>query len=247
MKTSALRYEPGTMEKQKVEVSEEDLFHLFVNKNHIVSLFASPRNLKELVVGFLASEGMTNYEDIFQIDIMNCEIWVKTKNDSRENFKPSTELRTSGCSGILQADPEPIKSKQSFDKDVILNSLGYLDQSSREWKLTGGTHSASLITGDGKFLHGFEDIGRHNALDKVIGGALINNRSLDDKFILFTGRLSTGIVTKISRVGVPLIVSNTAPFSRAINIAEKLNVTLIGFARHPNFTVYSNFWRITGK
>ncbi len=245
MEKSAFRHGPQTAEKQEVNVSEEDLFHLFVDEQPIVSLFASPRNLKELMVGFIASEGIANYKDISRIDITGCEIWVKTRKRSREDFKPNIELRTSGCSGILQAEPEPIKSKQKFNKNIILDSLKYLDKSSGEWRLTGGTHSASLISDDGGFLHSFEDVGRHNAVDKVIGWALINNQKLDDKFILFTGRLSSGIVTKISRVGIPLIVSNTAPFHRAIDMAERLNVTLIGFARHPQFTVYSNFWRIT--
>ncbi len=236
MKTKALRIKAGTRKEEEVDVSDESLFHIFVDKQHIVSLFASPRYLEELTVGFLASEGIADYTDVSSIKVQSCEIWVETKNRKKLNL--STELRSSGCSGIMQADPAAVKSKQTFKVDTILNSLKYLDESSVEWKKSGGTHAAALISSDGKFLTAFEDIGRHNAIDKSVGWALINGHTLDDKYILFTGRLSTGVVTKVARVGMPLIVSNTAPLSRAIDTAEKLNVTLIGFARGADFTVY---------
>jgi FdhD protein len=232
VKKTARRYGAGKMEEKEVNVSEEELILLFVNKKPLTSLFASPRNLKELAVGFLASEGMIDYGNISHIDIRGCEIQVKTQNESKS---------------IKKTDPAPVESKQSFRCEVILNSLKYLNHFSREWELTGGTHSACLINCGGGFLQGFEDISRHNAVDKVIGWALINNQRLEDKFILSTGRLSSVILEKTARVGIPLIVSNTAAFHRAIEIAEKLDIALVGFARHPNFTVYSNFWRITGR
>jgi len=243
MKTRALKYKSGNLKEEYCNVSEEKLFHIFINEKHLVSLFALPKDLDELVTGFLVSEGVTNYENIKEIRRANCELWVKTKEGVNET---KAELRSSGCSGVaVQKAPKTVESKQKFDKDVILNSLGYLEKS-KEWKLTGGTHFAALISPDGEFLHGFDDVGRHNALDKIIGWALINNHSLQDKFILFTGRLSTGMVMKVSRAGIPLLVSNTAAISQAIKTAEELNITLIGFARYPEFNVYSTFWRING-
>jgi FdhD protein len=232
MKKTALRYGPAEVERKGVNVSEEGLFRLFVNKKRVCSMSASPRDLKELAIGFLVSEGILDYSDICQTDVKDNEIRVKTRK---------------GGGGRLQKYPGAVKSRQTFDRDVILNSLSNLDRSSGEWKLTGGTHSASLITCEGEFLCGFEDICRSNALDKVIGWALINSHCLRDKFILFTGRLSSVIVEKMARIGIPLIVSNTAPLSRAMDIAEKFDITLIGFARHPEFNVYSNFWRVSER
>ncbi len=238
----AKRYEKGKFNEKRVNVSEEGLFHIHVNDSNVFSIFTLPKDLRELALGFIVSEGIANFEEIYGIEILGSDILIETKNKS--NVKFATELRTSGCTGILQTEPEPVDSLQKFDSNVILNSLQYLDKFPKEWKLTGGTHSASLISNKGKFLFGFEDIGRHNALDKVIGKALMKNQNFGNRFILFSGRLSSGIVLKAARVGIPLVVSNTAPFSRAIKIAEKLNVALVGFARKKEFTVYSGFWRI---
>jgi len=243
VKRKALRFFSGRdKEEREVAVSEDGTFHINVNGSLLTSVFVSPKNLNEFIYGFLASEGIANPDDIQKVTLANENITVETKN--KEDLKFLTELRSSGCSGMLQVEPEPINSKTKFSSDVILNSLRHFDDSSKEWKSTGGTHSASLVSNDGKLLKSFEDIGRHNALDKVIGWALLNNQKLEDKFVLFTGRLSLGIVNKIARVGIPLVVSKAAPLSKAIDTADKLNVTLVGFARYPSFTVYTNRWRI---
>ena len=243
MKRKALRYFSGRdKEEREVAVSDEELFNIVINGVSLTSIFISPKNLNEFIYGFLASEGLANPNDIVKVTITNESITVETKN--KEDFKLLTELRSSGCSGIMQLEPEPINSKSKFSSDVILNSLKHFNDSSKEWKSTGGTHSASLVSADGKLLKSFEDIGRHNALDKVIGWALLNNQKIDDRFVLFTGRLSLGVVNKIARIGIPLVVSKAAPLSKAIESAQKLNLTLVGFARYPSFTVYTNPWRI---
>jgi len=241
MEIKVLEYNSGNLKEGKRNVSQEKLFHILVNEKHLLSLFALPDHLQEMVTGFLVSEGVAEYENIKGIKIANCELWVRTEGDVEEL---KAELRSSGCSGVaVQKTPEPVESKQEFPSEIILNSLEYFGKA-KEWKVTGGTHFAALVSGDGKFIQGFEDVGRHNALDKVIGWALINGESLADKFILFTGRLSTGMVMKAARTGIPLLVSNTAVLYQAIHLAEEMNITLVGFARDKEFNVYSNLWRI---
>ena len=242
MEIKVLEHKGGNLKEGHRNVSQEKLFHIFVNEKHPLSLFALPNHLEEMVTGFLVSEGVTEYENIEEIKIANCELWVKIKGDVPE-LKP--ELRSSGCSGIaVQNTPKAVESRQEFPSEIIVNSLEYFKKA-KEWKITGGTHFAALISADGKFLQGFEDVGRHNALDKVIGWALINNHNLADKFVLFTGRLSTGMVMKAARAGIPLLVSNTAALYQAIHLAEEMNITLVGFARGEEFNVYSALWRIS--
>jgi len=241
MRIRALKYKDGDLKEGDCNASEEKLFHIFVNEKHLVSLFALPDHLEEMVTGFLVSEGVTDYGNIKGIKNASCELWVKTR-EGIPKMKP--ELRSSGCSGItIHKTPEPVESRQEFPSEIILNSLDYFEKA-EEWKLTGGTHFAALVSAEGEFLQGFEDVGRHNALDKVIGWALINGKSLADKFVLFTGRLSTGMVMKAARAGIPLLVSNTAVLYQAIHLAEEMNITLVGFARDKEFNVYSNLWRI---
>ena len=97
---------------------------------------------------------------------------------------------------------------------------------------------------DGERIKCFEDIGRHNSLDKLIGWTAMNEIDLSDKFLLFSGRFSSEIVRKVLYVGFPLAVSKSAPLYSGIELAEKNNLTLVGFARYPKFSVYTNLWRI---
>lgn len=223
-------------------VSDEELVTVYVNGLKFISLFALPRHLDKLAVGFLVSEGVCDYEDIRDVKVDGSA--VKVEVSGKDRLELLTELRSSGCSGIMQREPEPLDNKGRFSRRVILKSLDNFDDRCLEWSKTGGTHAAFLISKDGKRLSFFEDVGRHNALDKVVGWALQEGVSLDDKFLLFTGRLSSGIVTKAVRAGIPLVVSNTAPLSMALVLGDRLGVTLAGFARNSKFNVYSNEWRI---
>ncbi|MBN2013570.1 MAG: formate dehydrogenase accessory sulfurtransferase FdhD [Candidatus Altiarchaeota archaeon] len=224
MKSKAFRYGPNGVEEENVTVSDEEVFTVFIN-NKEITLSASPRDLRELAVGFVVSEGFSLHEGITDVEVDDNRILVET--GVCENIKASR-----------------VSHGQKFRREVILDSLRFFRECSVEWKLTGGTHSAALVSSEGELLRCFEDISRRNSLYKIIGWALLNNQSLSNRFVLFTGRVSGDVVEKLARVGVPLIVSNTAPLSKAIEFAEEYNVTLIGFARHPRFTVYSNPWRI---
>ncbi|MFH0859633.1 MAG: formate dehydrogenase accessory sulfurtransferase FdhD [Candidatus Altiarchaeota archaeon] len=223
-------------------VSDEELVTVYVNGLKFISIFALPRHLDKLAVGFLVSEGVCDYEDIRDVKVDGSA--VKVEVSGKDRLELLTELRSSGCSGIMQREPEPLDRDGRFSRKVILKSLDNFSDRELEWSATGGTHAAFLMSAEGKRLSFFEDVGRHNALDKVVGWALQESVALGDKFLLFTGRLSSGIVTKAVRVGIPLVVSNTAPLSRALILGDKLGVTLAGFARNSKFNVYSNEWRI---
>ena len=90
-----------------------------------------------------------------------------------------------------------------------------------------------------------EDIGRHNALDKVVGKALMSNMDLKDKLVMTTGRISSDIVVKVAKAGIPIIVSHSAPTSLALSIAKAANITIIGFARGSRMNIYCNEHRIS--
>lgn len=223
-------------------ISDEDLLTFYLNNLKFISLFALPKNLKELIVGFLISEGVCSFDDIKEIRMDGTNVFVEI--EGKDRIELLTELRSSGCSGIMTAEPKPIENDVIFSKKIILDSLKHFADCSLEWSKTGGTHAAFLISKDGKLLTKFEDVGRHNALDKVVGWSFINSADLSENFLLFTGRLSSGIVTKAARSGIPMVVSNTAPLSKAVSLGDRLGLTLVGFARDSRFNVYTCDYRI---
>ncbi len=111
------------------------------------------------------------------------------------------------------------------------------------FKHTGGVHNAALCNTDGIIL-ARTDIGRHNALDKIYGHCLKNNIRLDDKIIAFSGRISSEVLLKVSKIGVSIILSKSAPTELALEMAEQLGITAIGFIRNNRLNIYTHPERI---
>ena len=134
------------------------------------------------------------------------------------------------------------------DKVKITNGsisaiMNEFNKSSELFLATGGVHSAAISDGN-SILVMREDIGRHNAIDKVIGNMYLGKNSLNDKIILTSGRISSEIVLKVIYAGIKMIISRSAPTQKAIELAEENGITLIGFARSTNFNIYSHSQRV---
>jgi FdhD protein len=112
------------------------------------------------------------------------------------------------------------------------------------FRRTGGTHAAAICGIDGSFLTFAEDVGRHNAVDKVIGMAALNDIDFGRCFLALSGRLSSEIVLKAARVGLPIVASLAAAIDSGIKIADEVNLTLVGFVRGKHMNVYSSPERI---
>lgn len=230
------------VKERDVFLADEEYVTLFVGNVKLARIFASPKDVMDLGVGFVVTEGLMDYGQITKAYAKGANAFIEAIGAG--NLDVLTELRSSGCVGMTTEEPPPLPSGARFRREVIVSSLKLLNESSPTWRATGGTHTAVLVSEKGERVIAFEDIGRHNALDKVVGWALLNGVRLDDKFLLFTGRISMGIVYKAVRAGIPLLVSNTAGLSKAIQAAEKLNLATAGFARGERFTVYTHEERI---
>ena len=112
------------------------------------------------------------------------------------------------------------------------------------FKLSGGTHGAGIFDASGRMLVVMEDVGRHNAVDKVLGYLLMSGESRGDKGMILSGRLSYEMVLKAARAGIPLVCSVSAPTARGVEVGEKTGVTLVGFLRGAGFNVYTHAGRI---
>ncbi len=227
---------------------------IIINNEELTTLLCSPAQLKELTVGYLIAEGFISSAK----DIMNTELNEKTSTiritTSSLIEKGTIEKKriiTSGCGRGLTfynyqdfENCQPIESNLKVSAKKILGLMKDFQSRSDIFKETGGVHSAALCETN-KIIAFSEDIGRHNAVDKIIGQVLLQKGSTQDKFLLTSGRISSEILIKVSRLGVPLIVSRSAPTDLAVRLAKKLNISLVGFARGNRMNIYSGEEKIT--
>jgi len=234
-------------------LTEEIPLTINLEGKELVTLLCSPTDLKELVYGFLFTSGFIKKKIDVKNLIIDQERWradVETdaKNIAEELF--FKRLYTSGCGkGIIYYNPldliQRIKIPLMFtiEGEKIIALMKEFQKSSVEFKKTGAVHSAALCNQE-KIIILKDDIGRHNALDKIIGEAILTNINFEDKIILTSGRISSEILFKTNRCKTPLIASGGAPTNQAVKLARELNITLIGFVRGNRMNIYSGGERI---
>ncbi len=237
----------GTEEVEDLLATERQLV-ISVNGKKVLSLYCTPTMIQEFVVGFLLNEGIIKGQfcaDAITVE-SNADATISVNVPVEGEASTDGLVRTSGCIGGLTFERKDIgKAADGFfvTSDAVLNLYREFNQSAVLFKATGCTHSAAIA--DGKnILVIAEDIGRHNAVDKVIGHCILENISFNDTVMMVSGRLSSEIVSKCARWGIPILVSRTSPTSYAVEIAELANITLIGFVRGGRFNMYSHGRRI---
>lgn len=218
------------------EVCIEDTFRLYLNGLPLAQIIASPGQLRELGAGFVICEGLA--ESIQDVTVAGHDIRVVAQS----NVPVDYELRSSGCIGV-RGLPRVVKSDLRIAAREVFQAVGEIE--SAVWKQTGGVH-CSVLLADGRVVVRSSDIGRHNTVDKVVGWAVLNQMDLGRCVIGCTGRQPAGMVGKIANAGVPIVATKAATTDAGIAIAERSNVTLIGFARGDRFTVYAHPERVIG-
>ena len=208
-------------------VIREYLFTIVLNEKKIVTLPCSPDCLGNLAIGFLYSEGYI--DSISQIQDISIDKDKGIANISIKNIK-----------NINFCKFKKIEKQIPIETQRIKKLVNYFNKKSELFKNTGGVHSCALCSKEDIIVFK-EDIGRHNAMDKVLGQALVQNIDIKDKILLTSGRISREILAKVARSQVPIIVSISAPTDLAIEMARELNITLIGFARGEKMNIYSGF------
>lgn len=247
-------YNRGKRQSGRAFIVNEMPLTVYLNDSELATLVCSPGGYNELAAGFLLSEGLVlEPSDIKEITFNEQDglLWVDTNRPvpEVENF---LRRQIASCCGKGRAllyfindarQLEPVQSKYQFTAPDILRLIGLLEESSATFRLTGGVHCAALADNKG-LLVTYEDIGRHNAVDKVMGYAFLNRVNTNDKCLLLSGRVSSEILIKAARTGLPLVVSRSAPTFLAVDLADQYNVTLVGFARGDRLSVYSHEERV---
>ena len=222
----------------------------------------TPGHDEDLVRGFLFNEQIIQNlneidkienigEKVGQYKIQN-KILITLNNSKNINIsKIKRDFLTNSSCGVCGKSSldalEIIKKEKTFKtepklaKDVIVRSPSILRKNQTEFSKTGGIHASGLFSSDGKLISLREDVGRHNALDKMIGNAL-NENQIDPKnqFITCSGRLNFELVQKVLMTNIGLMIGVGAPTSLAIDLANRFDMTLIGFVKEDSFNIYTN-------
>ena len=254
-KIRILRLNDGKPEAMEDVVIRETPFTIHVNNEEFITLLCSGEDLEYLMVGFLCSEGLiSGTDDIESMRVDKKEsagyIQVADRVSTKQKVHGKRTL-TSGCGkGTLFYDvldsltAKPLTADFTIHSSVILGLSQQFNDDSIVFRNTGGVHACALCNNSQMLLF-HEDIGRHNALDKVVGHAVSEEMPLNDKWLLTSGRISSEIMIKAAKQGIAMIVSRSAPTELAIQLADQLNVTLVGFARGKRMNIYSGQQRVS--
>ena len=246
-----------TSKKTTDFIAEEKPLHLFVNNTYWATILCSPADLKEMAVGHLLSEGVLKStaeidEVILKEDENSCYVKLKAEVKVEDRIKLSrlhARVVTSACgSGSpyqYTRRPAKVKSELTVKAEILFNSVNQLNFKAELFRKTGGVHAAAIYKADGALVAMAEDVGRHNAVDKVIGMAALNQTDFSRCFLALSGRLSGDVVFKASKVGLPIIGSLAAALSSGIEMAEQANLTLAGFVRGKRMNIYTFDERIS--
>lgn len=242
------RIDGDSAERTEHPVVEEVPISILVNGRQLTLAMMSPVQLEEFAVGHLFTEGIIRSAgSIESIQVEKQTIKVLTK----EPFKVIGPRRTilSGCGGSSSSlDPAKLpKIPPGFEigAQALFSAIKTVLDSEIH-RLTGGVHVVGLFAGEGMICTR-EDIGRHNALDRVIGYGLGKGTDFSRTFVVSSGRISSEMARKCLIAGIPVAVSRSATTTLAVEIAERNGLTICGFARGGRMNVYSHPERITGQ
>ncbi|HEU5190512.1 MAG TPA: formate dehydrogenase accessory sulfurtransferase FdhD [Methylomirabilota bacterium] len=233
----------GRLEEVHAEVVREQPLTVYVNGERFLTLLCTPLKLDALVLGYLWMEKVIGgVEDVTALTVSE----VDGRADvtlTRPVTLPTERILTSGCGGgiTFRIDPRlftrldsPLRVRPADlaarMKDLYGEAVQY--QASR------GIHGAALAD-PGRLLVVAEDVGRHNAVDKLKGEALLRNLATTDRLLLSTGRISSEMLLKAARMGVPLVASRTSPTEMAVALAEQLGITVVGYVRPDSLNLYT--------
>lgn len=249
-----VRFQGSTPQVEDETIAIEYPMTVMINGEEFATMVCTPTDVRELVIGFLASEGIIRFFDeikSIQIDedqgFAHIELY---KTLDHENHDHSKRFIGSCCGKSRQFYfKSDVQTARTITTDLTVTAndcheaMEALQSSSDHFQKTGGVHNAALWI-DGELVVIRTDIGRHNALDKIYGYVIENNIRLRDAVIVFSGRMSSEVILKISKMGVGIIVSKSAPTDLALTLADDLGITAIGFVRRNKMNVYTHTYRV---
>ncbi|MFX0004755.1 MAG: formate dehydrogenase accessory sulfurtransferase FdhD [Candidatus Hodarchaeota archaeon] len=256
----------GKKEETDDIILYETPIDLYVNSKSLVNIICLANDLKELAIGFLFSIGAINsIKDVKNIEVKELEksIFIELKEELTFNIEdldinPVSRVVDTTCGisspwrSVIKEGLEKAKVKDAIkEKDsikikasTIFSAIKKMHINTPLYRETGGCHGAAIFDYEGNLLSVKEDIGRHNAIDKVIGDMLINEQNFEDVFLTSTGRLTGDSVLKAIKAKIPVVASISAAVESGVRLAFAYGITLIGFVRGARMNIYTHPNRI---
>lgn len=237
---------------------------ILINSEPLVNIICLPESLKELAVGFTFSIGViNNYKDIKRLEVNEIEgnVYIDLADSlefdlTKFEMDPVSRVIDTTCGipspwrkymkGIIEKSKNSLslKSTDRIPSEVIFKSIVKMQTRTKLFRETGGCHGAALFDYKGNIISVKEDVGRHNAIDKVIGEMLVKNQNFNDVFLTTTGRLTGDSVLKAIRAEIPIVASLSAAIESGIRLAFANGITLIGFVRGGRMNIYTHPERV---
>lgn len=233
------------------EVITEIRFSIYVGGKELVTLMCSPWQLRELVIGFLYVEGFIDGpDDVELLRVCLEDRLAEVVLRDREFEVPARKILTSGCTGgqtfgkyLAELGRFRVEHAPVVAPATIYRLMRKLYDAADLYKRSGGVHTSILAEGE-QVVVVAEDIGRHNTLDKLQGECLLRGVAPAGCVILTSGRISSEMLLKSAIMGIPIVGSRTSPTELAVTLAERLNITVLGYIRPGSLNVYAHPWRI---
>ncbi|MEB3102659.1 formate dehydrogenase accessory sulfurtransferase FdhD [Ferviditalea candida] len=254
IRRNILKYGGGSFSEQEALIVVEFPLTVKLNGEEFGTMVCTPEGLEDLVIGFLASEGIIRFVeevDSLSVDVSKGFAYVELKNKQPAHMDTVSKRFIGSCCGKSRQfyfyndmkTAKTVTSRLQISPEQIFALMDALQSDSTEFQSTGGLHNAALCTPDG-IVHFASDIGRHNALDKIYGHMLKNRIPAHDKLVAFSGRISSEVLLKIAKIGCGILLSKSAPSDLALDLADDLGITAIGFIRNRQMNIYTHPHRV---
>jgi FdhD protein len=233
----------GRFTRSETSVTIEKELPIYVNGKHLVTASITPAMEREFIIGYLFGQGfISSLEEIESLEIDGNAAQVRLKDDGRHSARPgltSYHIVSGGGRVAYAGETElpKIQSRQKISQQMLYKAMNTLFETARMYRETEGVHAAGMFTVAGSVVCIVEDIGRHNTIDKVIGYAILNKVDSGDTFLVSTGRMTSEMVMKICRVGIPIAATKTAVTDKGREIGNKHGMTIIGFVRDAGMLI----------
>lgn len=249
-------YSNGHFIKNDDLIAVEHAVTIRINNEEFMTIVCSPEYIEDMVIGFLASEGVIpRFSDIQGISISEDSSKIDIQATKKYSFyeKMLGKRYITSCCGMSRQGfvfaHDALTAKKMNDISITLTPedcfslMKQMNDTADIFRKTGGVHNAALCSSEGVIVSRM-DVGRHNALDKIYGHCLRNNIPVHDKIIVFSGRISSEILLKVAKIGCEIVLSKSAPTELALELAEDLGITTVGFIRGESFNLYTHPERI---